>query len=268
MKERKSKSIFTSDEFKRIIALVAEKEKANSSKQKGIRDKIRRIGLYWREIAPGMEYTVENVKRLFENGTLRISDGEKKENKPVVSSSVLVVSPIVEDPLTVKPDDSVNFSNQNEISEYKSEGFDGFIPVRILRESKSIIPDMKGIYVVLRTSEDAPVFLEKGSAKVLEDKDPNVAEEVLAAKYVSGSQTVYIGKATNLRNRLGQLLRFGDGRCINHWGGRYLWQLADAEDLLIAWKVITSENPREVESRMLNDFKNRYGKLPFANISN
>lgn len=268
MKERNSKTIFTSDEFKRIIALVAEKEKASSSKQKGIREKIRRIGLFWREIAPGMEYTVENVKRQFENGTLRISDGEKKVFKPMVSSSIPIVSSIVKEPLTVKPNDTPNVSNEMEITKYKSEGFDGFIPVRILRESKYIIPDVNGVYVVLRISDKVPVFLEKGSAKVLEDKDPNVPIEVLAAKYVSGSQTVYIGKATNLRNRLGQLLRFGVGLCINHWGGRYLWQLADAEDLLVAWKVITSENPREVESRMMNDFKNKHGKLPFANISN
>ncbi len=74
MKERNSKTTFTGDEFKRIIALVTELEKAESSKQKGIREKIRKIGLYWSEVAPGMAYTVANLQRLVENGILRISD--------------------------------------------------------------------------------------------------------------------------------------------------------------------------------------------------
>lgn len=72
MNERHSKTIFSEDELSRIIALVRELEMATSSNQKGIRAKIRKIGLYWSEVAPGVAYTVANLQKLFEVGTLRV----------------------------------------------------------------------------------------------------------------------------------------------------------------------------------------------------
>lgn len=261
MGERNSKTTFTVDDMKRIITLVTELEKAESSKQKGIRGKIRKIGLYWSEVAPGMAYTVTNLKRLVENGTLRISDGGKAM-APRIDASIETESP------KVNKDDSCCVSNDNELSKYENEGFVGFVPVKELRHNTITLPNAGGVYVLLRMSEASPQFLEIGSAGFFKGKDPNVSIEELNANYINGSKTVYIGKATSLRKRLGQLLHFGAGSAVGHWGGRYLWQLADAEDLLVAWKVITSESPREAESRMLIDFKNRYGKLPFANLSN
>lgn len=70
MATRNSKKSFTGEELTRIISLVRQLEIADSSKQKGIRNKLRNIGLYWSEVAPGMSYTVENLRLLFENGTL------------------------------------------------------------------------------------------------------------------------------------------------------------------------------------------------------
>lgn len=261
MGERNSKTTFTVDDIKRIITLVTELEKADSSKQKGIRGKIRKIGLYWSEVAPGMAYTVSNLKRLVENGALRISD-DGKAMAPRIDAFIETES------LNVYNDDLCCVSNDNEISKYRNEGFEGFIPVKELRHNTITIPNTGGVYVLLRLSEASPQFLEKGSAGYFKGKDPNVSMEELAANYINGNKTLYIGKATSLRKRLGQLLHFGAGSAVGHWGGRYLWQLADAEDLLVAWKVITSESPREAESRMLIDFKNSYGKLPFANLSN
>lgn len=78
---------------------------------------------------------------------------------------------------------------------------------------------------------------------------------------------MYIGKATSLRKRLGQLLRFGAGANVGHWGGRYLWQLADADDLVIAWKETPMIDPRMVEASMLQDYVTHYGRLPFANLT-
>lgn len=72
MAARYSKTIFSAEELQRIIALVRELEMASSSKQKGIRAKIRKIGLYWSEVAPGVAYTVVNLQKLFEVGTLRV----------------------------------------------------------------------------------------------------------------------------------------------------------------------------------------------------
>lgn len=72
MAERHSKTIFSEDELRRIIALVRELEKAPASKQKGIRSKLRKIGLYWSEVGSRMDYTVANLQKLFEDGTLKV----------------------------------------------------------------------------------------------------------------------------------------------------------------------------------------------------
>lgn len=74
MAQRNSKTSFTGDELRQIVSLVSALEKADTSKQKGIRDKIRKIGLYWKEVASGVPYTVVNLKRLFENGTLKLKE--------------------------------------------------------------------------------------------------------------------------------------------------------------------------------------------------
>ena len=47
MATRNSKTSFTGEELTRIISLVRQLEMADSSKQKGIRNKLRNIGLYW-----------------------------------------------------------------------------------------------------------------------------------------------------------------------------------------------------------------------------
>lgn len=154
-----------------------------------------------------------------------------------------------------------------EISKYKSEGFSGFVKVSDLRLKTSMIPNGKGVYIVLREIEDEPEFLECGTGGYFKGKDPNVDISILKDNIVLGSGTMYIGQTTNLRNRIRLLLRFGAGENVGHWGGRYLWQLADSENLLIAWKETPSEAPRAVESNMLADYVSDHGKLPFANLT-
>lgn len=89
MAERNSKTTFTNEERNCIIDLVRDLEKADSSKKKGIREKIRNIGLYWSEVAPGYDYTVTNLQKLFECGILKIErenlDDNKKVDKPTQS---------------------------------------------------------------------------------------------------------------------------------------------------------------------------------------
>ncbi len=84
---------------------------------------------------------------------------------------------------------------------------------------------------------------------------------------------LYIGKADTgkdgrrgLRKRLDEYCRFGAGEPVGHYGGRYIWQLADADQLLVAWPPILDEEPVEVEDRLLDDFERVYGALPFANL--
>lgn len=259
MAERNSKTIFSGDELKRIISLVRELEAADSSKQKGIRAKIRRIGLFWSKVAPGMDYTVANLQRLFENGTLKLTDVEEIDVKPSRPESVIEQQP-------PKPLRQIKISTDTEISQYMAEGFDGFIRVAELRDSMFLLPEEAGVYVVLRSSQAEPQFLEKGTGGFFKGKNPNVSIAELIENYVYDTKTLYIGKATNLRKRVGQLLRFGQGASVGHWGGRYLWQLADSANLAIAWKPTPNCDPRIVEAGMIQDFISLYGKRPFANL--
>lgn len=259
MAERNSKTTFTGDEQKRIFALVKELESANPSKQKGIRGKLRKIGLYWSEVASGEAYTVANLQKLFAKGTLKLSDSETPGNESIHSVKMIKTE-------DVSPLRNLDIYVGNEIDMYKEDGFEGFIPVAQLREATSILPEEAGVYIVIRPSDATPQFLEKGTGGFFKGKDPNVSIERLTENYVAASKTLYIGKATSLRERVRALLRFGAGVAVGHWGGRFLWQLADSDELIVAWKKTPGYEPRDIEAKMIQDFVSIHGKRPFANL--
>ena len=86
----------------------------------------------------------------------------------------------------------------------------------------------------------------------------------LALLLVPGPAVLYVGRSANLRDRLGLLARFGRGDAVGHWGGRYLWQLDDADRLLVAWQETADQRAREAE--LIADFEAAFATLPFANI--
>ena len=153
-----------------------------------------------------------------------------------------------------------------------ARGFQGFVSIRELRSSPELIPAVRGVYVLLRDGAHSPVFLETGTGGFFKGKDPNVPVEVLQQNWVEGSPSVYIGKAgdpgktATLRTRLWQYLRFGAGANVGHWGGRYIWQLEDAEDLLVCWLPLPEDTPSELESTMVSVFRQEHGVRPFANL--
>lgn len=77
MSRDNARTIFTTAEFEQIEILVRQLEKAPADKQKSIRGKIRRIGLYWSEVASGKSYTVQNLQRLVDKGAINVSDATK-----------------------------------------------------------------------------------------------------------------------------------------------------------------------------------------------
>ena len=151
---------------------------------------------------------------------------------------------------------------------FQMRGFEGFKTIRELVEEKKLIPAQKGVYVVLRESESTPQFLLKGTGGHFKGKDPNVPISELKENWVEGTPIVYIGKSNGLCKRLSQYLRFGQGANVSHWGGRYIWQLVDYLDLVICWKTLEDDDPREMERLMIAEFKeNHAGKRPFANLA-
>lgn len=160
-----------------------------------------------------------------------------------------------------------------EIEELKADGFIGFVSVAELRKSLNAVPEQRGVYVVLRMTDSAPTFLKVGTGGYFKGKDPNVEVSKLLSKWVDGSPLLYIGKAggpgtdATLHSRIRQYIQFGEGKPVGHKGGRYIWQLADAADLVFAWKPLPDEIPLEVEKRMIREYKILHGmKFPFANL--
>lgn len=155
------------------------------------------------------------------------------------------------------------------IQRLKSDGFEGFISVEDLMQSRKMIPSYNGVYIILRLKDSEPEFLERGTGglfKRTEPRDPNVSIDELRDNWVPNEAIMYIGKATSLKSRLGSYLRFGEGKFATHWGRRYIWQLKDSRELLVCWKE-TDENPRVVEEEMIAQFKKEHdGKRPFANL--
>ena len=161
----------------------------------------------------------------------------------------------------------MNFDTLHNIT---NAGFQGFVTVSELWSGEvSRIPAGKGVYMVVRASETQPQFVEVGTGGHFKGKNPNISIEELKRNWIEGTCVIYIGKATSLRKRLGQYLRFGHGKPTGHWGGRLIWQLKDAEDLLFCWKELPEkDDPDKIETSLIEYFKEQYeGRRPFANLA-
>ena len=159
------------------------------------------------------------------------------------------------------------------IEELKAEGWQGFKNIAQLKSSVSEIPKTMGVYMVLRFSTEVPHYINPGTGGFFKGNDPNVPIEELQSEWNANSPIMYIGKAgssdkkATLNSRLSQSMKFGCGNKIGHWGGRYIWQLSDADQLVVCWLPTTKE-PEGVEFLLLREFQLHHGgKLPFANIS-
>lgn len=162
------------------------------------------------------------------------------------------------------------FRKMNDLNLLKKDGFQGFITIKELQKNVNVVPIYGGVYVVLRTKESNPVFLKTGTGGFFKGKDPNVKISKLEGKWINDSSIVYIGKADGsetrgLRKRLHEYMRFGQGEPVGHYGGRYIWQLEDASELIVCWKQVDGD-AEGVEKQMISDFKKVYGKYPFANL--
>ena len=170
------------------------------------------------------------------------------------------------------------------IEDLRRAGFGGFVPVSKLKSDGIFVSgdsladaelDSPGVYLVVRTDDAEPVFVPEGSGGHFKGRNPNVPAGELQANWVKDTCVVYIGKAgggtsrATLRKRIGQYIRFGSGEPVGHWGGRYIWQLEDADDLLFCWRAAKeSEDAKDLESKLIADFKSQYGGARLlANLS-
>lgn len=143
-------------------------------------------------------------------------------------------------------------------SELGRLGFTGFVP--LVGMDRSLLPRRHGVYVVLYEEDRRPEFLATNVITKRMPYDPVHLE----GKWLPDTSVVYVGKAqgrNGLRTRVGAFSR----QRTNHSGGRALWQLDIASDLLVAWLETPGESALAVEQSYLQAFKAEHGSYPFAN---
>lgn len=154
----------------------------------------------------------------------------------------------------------------------RSEGFEGFRTIgQLYADGCAEIPNLRGIFAIVRESLDPPQFLPRSTAARFRDTDPTMPVETLEQLWVPGAQVLCFGRARGpgvralLKQRVKRYLRFGHGRHVAHWGGRAIWQLRDAPALRVAWKATPKDDPARAEAEYQKRFERHHGALPFAN---
>ena len=262
----KGKSNFTAEVADQIILLIEQKLKADSSKQKGIREKIRKLGFYASDFGL-TNYDAADFRRVATIvGEHKLKNLESvAEKKPAIKVTSKPLKKETENLQLV----SDNFSQTN-IDELKNMGFKGFYPIKDIIQNYTLLPKEKGVYILLHTEN--PNFLEVGTGGFFKGKDPHVSIQVLEQNWITDSPIIYIGKAgsetgsATLQSRLKQYFNFGQGKAVGHWGGRYIWQLKNPYNILVGWMETPDNDPRIVEAHLIKEFVKKYGKRPFANL--
>ncbi len=150
-------------------------------------------------------------------------------------------------------------------------GFSAPIAVGTLWETRcSDLPADFGIYLIIRPIDGMPNFLPESTGGAFKGKSPTCTPEFLLANWVEGAHVVYIGKAAGqqgLKRRIYDLIAFGFGRPVGHWGGRLLWHLPEREGLLVRWRTYPAEAADGAETAAIAGFKAKYGgRRPYANL--
>lgn len=139
------------------------------------------------------------------------------------------------------------------------------------------IPSTSGVYYVLvpdnfvlRVKEDTDGF------KLTSKGEPSTFDvEKLSRKLLHygkslpyRSNVVYIGKAKDLHRRIEQYVgyRYNIPNLFPHDGGRAIWQLENNEKLIVRIQECKEdEDCRDLEHKLLCEYKNKHASYPFAN---
>lgn len=138
-------------------------------------------------------------------------------------------------------------------------GFEGFIP--LVGMDVSSLPPRRGVYIVLRPETGVePVFLDENP---ITRRKPYALDK-LSKKWLPTHTVLYVGKADARDGILGRLGAFSK-KASSHTGGRALWQLADAHELIAAWVETPNHVAETVEKSYLQSFRSAFGGFPYAN---
>lgn len=141
--------------------------------------------------------------------------------------------------------------------------------------TKFAIPKTSGIYIV-KAPKDFKISLKKepdGFQETHKGKLKNIYYNVsdrLETLNDNNADTsiLYYGRATNLRNRIMQYVKFGYKYKAydNHAGGRAIWYIENNK--LLEFEYIESDNFKKLEANLIKAYEEEYGCKPLANIKN
>lgn len=72
MEGMKGKNVFTQSEIRQLESLIRQRYDAPRNKQKGIRDKMRKLGFYGRDDFDVVDMTIEKFRKLIVNGNITV----------------------------------------------------------------------------------------------------------------------------------------------------------------------------------------------------
>ena len=257
--EMRGKRNFSAADANAIRAILRELRSADESSQKKLRNILRKkYEFYITDFDTSRRgFTEADFNSLLDKGVINV---QEQADPPFLHQ---VPKMRVND----LPDGLTGVAN------LRSQGFDGFVTVADLRcGNRNSIPSVPGVYLVLRDCASCPEFRDVGTGGRFKGKDPNVPISKLGGEWVDGAMIVYIGQAGSkckgtLKKRIDELIRFGQGNPVGHWGGRLIWQLQGEDRLLVCWKEVANDDPGECEKELIAAFKSAHGgKRPFANL--
>lgn len=141
--------------------------------------------------------------------------------------------------------------------------------------AKLAIPKTSGIYIV-KVPADFKIALKTnpdGFQETHKGKLANIYSEVAAKlsrleENNADTSILYYGRASNLRNRIMQYVKFGYQykKYYNHAGGRAIWYIENNK--LLEFEYIESGDFKEQESILIKEYEEKYGDKPLANAIN
>jgi hypothetical protein len=129
------------------------------------------------------------------------------------------------------------------------------------------IPAMPGIYIVYWRAVNAPEFsIGPGLAIHATPTSPAyLSRKWKACCARVPTDILYIGKGTDLRRRVCNLIRFGVGKYARHHGGEWLWQIQKIESAGLLVQTCEAGKQIAFESWLLERFRIEHGDFPLAN---
>jgi hypothetical protein len=215
---------FSRTELAAIKSLLQEIRRADRSRQKILRARLRRqFDFYISDFATDQQgFVASEVDALVRRGVLTVID-ERPLPRPTERSPG---SPSERVPPTRAPTAPAPLGARGTPRAFARADLEAAVLIgwrtwsQLRASEQAEVPPGPGAYVVYRPALGDPLFLDTSPAGRFKGRDPTVASEALAGNWVADAHVVYIGKADALRPRLRQYARFGAGEPVGHWGGR------------------------------------------------